>query len=252
MKSKNLSLSLEFGKELRAEKYSTFFQEYLHPASMKMLAAALLTDNETLRTFLRSRAAALLSDDYYQSDKDWVDLDSKIEITFGPYETYEDRLLGLKASFESFVTVTDPEESGKLSKYKSMLPEMEENLPTPAEMKVRRGGESPVRVVDLVFSAGDARKSVQTLAFNLPNDERVRKEKGAKKVLLKNNIVNKFNKILTPIAETLMSSKQMSYLDGESFFNNVLFHELSHSLGPAYVNNDESQVGRGRVSLDYF
>ena len=154
-------------------------------------------------------------------------------------------MFGLKASFESFVTVTDPQESGKLSKYKSMLPEMEENLPTPPEMKVKRGGDSPLRVVDLVFSAGDARKSVQTLAFNLPNDERVRKEKGAKKVMLKNNIINKFNKILTPIAKTLMSSQQMSYLDGDSFFNNVLFHELSHSLGPAFVKNDESQVSGG-------
>ena len=122
---------------------------------------------------------------------------------------------------------------------------MEENLPTPPEMKVKRGGDSPLRVVDLVFSAGDARKSVQTLAFNLPNDERVRKEKGAKKVMLKNNIINKFNKILTPIAKTLMSSQQMSYLDGDSFFNNVLFHELSHSLGPAFVKNDESQVSGG-------
>ena len=122
---------------------------------------------------------------------------------------------------------------------------MEKNLPTPPEMKVERGGSSPLRVVDLVFSAGDARKSVQTLAFNLPNDERVRKEKGAKKVMLKNNINNKFRKILTPIAETLMSQEQMESLDEESFFNNVLFHELSHSLGPAFVNNDESQVLKG-------
>ena len=213
-----------------------------------MMEAALATDNESLRTFLWSRASAFLSNDYYQSDKDWVDLHSRIEITIGPYETYEDRLLGLKASFESFVTVTDPKESRKLVKYKSLLPEMEENLPTPAESKVLRGGESGVRVADLVFSAGDARKSVQTLAFNLPNDERVRREKGAKKVLLRNNILNKFNKILTPIAERLMSSQQMSYLDGESFFTNVLFHELSHSLGPAFVNNDQSQ-GEVRLAL---
>ena len=234
----------ETNGELRAENYSSFFRDQLQPAQGLLMAAADLTDNESLRTFLLSRAGAFLSNDYYQSDKDWMDLDSKIEITIGPYETYEDRLLGLKASFESFVTITDPVESGKLSKYKSLLPAMEENLPTTPEMKVERGGASPLRVVDLVFSSGDARKSVQTLAFNLPNDERVRKEKGAKKVMLKNNIINKFNKILTPIAETLMSSSQMSNLDGESFFNNVLFHELSHSLGPAFVKNNESLVGR--------
>lgn len=283
---------LEINGELRAENYSTFFREQLYPAHNHLLAAANLTDNDSLRTFLQSRAKAFLSNDYYKSDKDWMDLDSKgrsqslnyffylvgvvrgqmesfknpiiiiitfcfifyfdafpkIEITIGPYETYEDRLLGLKASFESFVTITDPVESGKLSKYKSLLPAMEENLPTTPEMKVERGGASPLRVVDLVFSSGDARKSVQTLAFNLPNDERVRKEKGAKKVMLKNNIINKFNKILTPIAKTLMSSNQMSYLDGESFFNNILFHELSHSLGPAFVKNNESLVVRYLVS----
>jgi len=238
----------EINGELRAENYSTFFREQLYPAHNHLLAAANLTDNDSLRTFLQSRAKAFLSNDYYKSDKDWMDLDSKIEITIGPYETYEDRLLGLKASFESFVTITDPVESGKLSKYKSLLPAMEENLPTTPEMKVERGGASPLRVVDLVFSSGDARKSVQTLAFNLPNDERVRKEKGAKKVMLKNNIINKFNKILTPIAKTLMSSNQMSYLDGESFFNNILFHELSHSLGPAFVKNNES-LGEIRVAL---
>ena len=106
---------------------------------------------------------------------------------------------------------------------------MEENLPTTPEMKVERGGASPLRVVDLVFSSGDARKSVQTLAFNLPNDERVRKEKGAKKVMLKNQIENKFEKILTPIANTLMDAEQMEHLDGDAFFNNVLFiHQKRH------------------------
>merc|ERR1712109_376936 len=166
----------------------------------------------------------------------------------GPYEVYEDTLAAQKAAFESFVTITDPVESEKLSLYKSLLPEMEQNLPIPDEMKSSRGAESPIRVVDLVFSSGESRKSVQTIAFNLPNDERVRKEKGAKKVMLKNNIINKFNKILTPIAKTLMSSNQMSYLDGESFFNNILFHELSHSLGPAFVKNDEAN-GEVRAAL---
>ena len=210
-----------------------------------MLAASVLTDNPSLKTFLRSRATAFITNDYYQSDKDWMDLDSKIEVTIGPYETYEDGFLGLKASYEAFVTITDPVQSANLVKFKSYLPDMEQNLPIEDDMKTDRGSESPIRVVDLVYASGDARKSVQTLAFNLPNDERVRKEKGAKKVMLKNNIINKFNKILTPIAKTLMSSQQMSYLDGDSFFNNVLFHELSHSLGPAFVKNDESQVRVG-------
>jgi len=225
----------------RAENYSTFFQEYLHPAHNHMLAASVLTTNPSLETFLKSRAQAFISNDYYQSDKDWMDLDSKIEVTIGPYETYEDGFLGLKASYEAFVTITDPAQSADLVKFKSYLPDMEQNLPIPEEMRTDRGAESPIRVVDLVFASGDARKSVQTLAFNLPNDERVRKEKGAKKVMLKNQIANKFEKILTPIAKELMNEEQLVHLSGEAFFNNVLFHELSHSLGPAFVENDESK-----------
>jgi len=235
-----VTIVLQKGDNLVANNYSYFFQEYLKPAHNHMIAAATLTENESLKTFLTSRAQAFLNNDYYQSDKDWMDLDSRIEITIGPYETYEDKLMALKASFEAFVTVTDPEESEKLSNYKSLLPEMEQNLPIPDEMKSSRGSESPIRVVDLVYSSGEARKSVQTLAFNLPNDERVRKEKGAKKVMLKNNIISKFDKILTPIANTLMKEKQLSFLDQEAFFNNVLFHELSHSLGPAFVKNNET------------
>ena len=228
--------------EMAAQNYSTFFQEFLHPAHNHMVAASALTDNPSLKTFLRSRANAFITNDYYQSDKDWMDLDSKIEVTIGPYETYEDGFLGLKASFEAFVTLTDPVESAKLAKFKSYLPDMEQNLPIDEAMKTDRGAESPIRVVDLVFAAGDARKSVQTLAFNLPNDERVRKEKGAKKVMLKNQIANKFSKILVPIATELLAEDLLEHVDGEAFFYNILFHELSHSIGPAYVNNDESQA----------
>jgi len=243
-----VTIVLQRDNKLVANNYSYFFQEYLRPAHNHMIAAATLTENQSLKTFLRSRAAAFLSNDYFQSDKDWMDLNSKIEITIGPYETYQDKLMALKASFEAFVTVTDPVESAKLSKYKSLLPAMEQNLPIPDEMKTERGSESPIRVVDLVYTSGEARKAVQTLAFNLPNDERVRKEKGAKKVMLKNTINLKFNKILTPIANKLMKSKQLSFLDQEAFFNNILFHELSHSLGPAHVGNNKEN-GEIRTAL---
>jgi len=243
-----VTIVLRKGDKLVANNYSYFFQEYLRPAHNNMFAAASLTENQSLKTFLQSRAKAFLSNDYFQSDKDWMDLDSRIEITIGPYETYQDKLMALKASFEAFVTVTDPVESEKLSKYKSLLPEMEQNLPIPDEMKTVRGSESPIRVVDLVYTSGEARKAVQTLAFNLPNDERVRKEKGAKKVMLKNTIALKFDQILTPIANKLMKQKQMSFLDQEAFFNNILFHELSHSLGPAFVGN-KKENGEIRAAL---
>lgn len=226
------------GDKLVAVPYSQAYAEWLEPAAAKLREAAALTENASLKAFLNTRAAAFLSDDYYESDKAWMDLESRVEVTIGPYETYEDELLGLKAAFESFVTVSDPEASAQLAKYKDLLPAMEAHLPVPDAVKTKRGAESPIRVVDVVYTSGDARKSVQTIAFNLPNDERVRKEKGAKKVLLRNLIRTKFDRILRPIAARILAEDQQKYLSADAFFNETLFHELSHSLGPAYVKNE--------------
>lgn len=233
---------------LVAVPYSQFFNTELTRASTALKRAAQLTQNASLKAFLESRAQAFLTDDYYESDKLWMDLDSPVEVTIGPYEVYEDELLALKASFEAFVTVADPAASAQLEKVKQALPDMEMNLPIPDAMKTARGAESPIRVVDLVFTSGDARKSVQTIAFNLPNDERVRKEKGAKKVMLRNAIQTKFDAILRPLAAEILHASQQSLLSGEAFFQAVLFHELSHSLGPAFVKNDE-KLGDVRVAL---
>ncbi len=230
------------GADLGAVPYSRAYSAWLEPAAKLLEDAAALTDNKSLATFLRSRAAAFRSDDYYLSDKDWMDLESPLEVTIGPYETYEDELLGLKAAFEAFVTVTDPKASADLSKYKGMLPEMEAHLPVPDHVKTQRGAESPIRVVDLVYSSGDARKSVQTIAFNLPNDERVRAEKGAKKVLLRNVIETKFERIMRPIAPKILDPAQVELLSADAFFQQTLFHELSHSLGPAFATVDGRQV----------
>ena len=178
-----------------------------------------------------------------------MDLDSPVEITIGPYETYEDELLGLKATFEAFVTVSDPKASADLARFKKYLPEMEQHLPIPDALKTKRGSESPIRVVDLVFTSGDARRSVQTIAFNLPNDEKVRAEKGAKKVLLRNLIATKFNLIMRPIGEQVLVGEQIRFLDDQAFFQEVLFHELSHSLGPAFTKVNGKSVDV-RIALE--
>ena len=225
-------------EQLKAVPYSQAYAEWLKPAAARLLEAASATRNRSLAKFLTSRAAAFATDQYRQSDKDWMDLDSRVEPTIGPYETYDDDLLGLKASFESYVTVSDPGASAKLAKYKRLLPDMERNLPIPEQAHGKRGGDSPIRVVDLVFSSGEARASVQTIAFNLPNDEVVRKEKGAKKVLLRNLIETKFDRILRPLAEKIVDPLQIGLLSSEAFFDETLFHELSHSLGPAFVRDD--------------
>jgi len=227
------------GDALIAIPYSEAFQASLDRAATAMRAAAAATDNESLRTFLELRADAFSTDDYYESDMAWMDLDSAIEVVIGPYETYEDSLFGYKAAFECFLCVAQPEDSAKLEIFKSQLPFLEKNLPISDEHKnFDRGAESPIRVVDELLATGDTRSGVQTLAFNLPNDERVREAKGSKKVLLKNVMQAKYEGILVPIAHAVMPADEVDRISFEAFFQFTLHHELSHGIGPGQITLD--------------
>ena len=228
------------GDGLVAVPYSEFYGEEMEEAAALLDDAAELSRNPSLSAYLESRARSFLSDDYYPSDVAWMDiLGTKIEPTIGPYEVYEDQLLGLKAAFESFVTIADAEASAELDTLKSSLRLLEENLPIPDRYKnLDRGFESPMRVVDVVYTAGDTRAGVQTIAFNLPNDERVRAEKGSKKVMLRNVSQAKFDRILTPIAENILDPGMLDDLAFQPWFTSVLMHELAHGLGPGYITVD--------------
>lgn len=223
--------------ELTAVPYSEAYAEELGEAARLLREAAEKAGNPTLKTYLMSRADAFENNDYYQSDMDWMDLeDHQIEIVIGPYEVYEDNLFGYKAAFEAFVTLVDAEESRKLQKLESLVLEMEKNLPIPEHHRnLTRGKSSPIVVVNEVFTGGDTKAGVQTLAFNLPNDERVREAKGSKKVMLKNILRAKFDKIWIPIAQVALKGEDFGQTSFDAYFNHVLMHEISHGLGPGKI-----------------
>ena len=213
--------------------YSQAYREYLEPAAKLLHEAAALATNATLKNFLNKRADAFGTDDYYESDVAWMDLDAPIDVTFGPYETYEDELFSYKASFEAYVTLRDDAESAKLAKFSQYLQELENNLPMdPSYRNPKLGAASPIRVVNEVYASGEGNNGVQTAAFNLPNDERVVKEKGSKRVMLKNVQDAKFNKTLIPISRVVLQPTDRASLSFDSFFTHILCHELMHGLGP--------------------
>ncbi|MCK4549930.1 MAG: peptidase, partial [Candidatus Krumholzibacteria bacterium] len=223
--------------QLVAIPYSTEHKKLLDEAAGYMRLAADQTASESLAKFLRSRADAFASNDYFQSDMDWMDVrDNLIDVTIGPYEVYEDNLFNYKAAFEAFVCIRDPKESVRLDGLKGYLVKMENNLPIPDEHKnLNRGSESPISVVDVVYTGGDTKAGVQTLAFNLPNDERVQEAKGSKKVMLRNIIHAKFDKILMPIAKHLIADDQLKHVTFDAYYNHILLHEFSHGLGPGRI-----------------
>lgn len=219
---------------LVAVPYSRAYHDQLTRAADLLRQAAKLSRNASLSDFLNKRADAFLSDDYYASDVAWMDLTgSRIEPTIGPYEVYEDGLMGYKAAFESFITVEDPAASAELARLKGELPNLEARLPLDARYRnPNRPFESPIRVVDVAYTAGDARRGVQTTAFNLPNDARVIERKGSKKVMLRNVSQAKFDKVLTPIAQTVLEPDLAATIGFKPWFTNVVMHELAHGLGP--------------------
>jgi hypothetical protein len=213
-----------------------YFEEYitlLSKASFLLKDAAELTDNPTLKAFLTKRANAFVTNDYYESDVAWMDLDSPIDVTIGPYEVYLDDLFNYKAAFEAYINLRDDAETAKLTKFSKYLQEVENNLPiNPKYRNPKLGALSPIRVVDELIIGGEARAGVQTAAYNLPNDERVIKEKGSKRVMLKNVQEAKFNKVLVPIAGAVLDPADQSKLSFDLFFTHILAHELMHGLGP--------------------
>jgi hypothetical protein len=225
------------GDRLVAVPYSQAYQEFLEPAARLLEEAAEASDSASLSRFLTSRAEAFRTNQYFQSDVDWVDVeDSLIDVTIGPYEVYEDRLLGYKAAFEAYVGIRDPEESEKLERLVRYLPELEANLPGADEYAPQeRGASSPINVVRQVFCAGETRAGVQTTAFILPNDEQVRRIKGSKKVLLKNVSEAKFSSGTVLVARRILVEEQLPLLDFDTAFHIVLMHELAHGMGPSFV-----------------
>ena len=225
------------GGKFVAVPYSSEYQGEIAEMARLLREAASLTTQPTLKAFLDKRAAALLSNDYYDSDVAWMELDASIEPTIGPYEVYEDEWFNYKAAFESFITLRDDAETAKLARFGSELQEIENNLPIdPKFRNPKLGALAPIRVVNTVFSAGDANRGVQTAAYNLPNDERVVREKGSKRVMLKNNQEAKFHKVLEPIAKVVLPSADQPRVSFDAFFTHVLMHELMHGLGPHNIS----------------
>jgi len=263
---KKVEQAAQYPVPLEAVPYSEEYGEHLSGASKYLKEAADKTDNPSLAKFLRARAQAFLDNQYSESDRLWLDVDSRVQIAIGPYEVKEDSLAGLKAAFEAFVYVSDQKFEFTSNKLRTLLPEsqealesswantaeLERNLPIPDELRNQEiltrqltGVRPTIHIGELIFASGDAMKDVITFAFDLPKDNKVRNEKGSRKVIMRNVVFAKFDAILAPMAVKIMKEKQIPLLDNDAFFLNILYNQISRSLGPKYVGNDES---KGEIS----
>ncbi len=203
-----------------------------------------LAEDAGLKKYLEERKKAFQTDDYFASDMAWMDMkNSHLDFVVGPIENYEDRLFGAKAAYEAFILVKDEEESAKLAKFTSMLPQLQKELPCDPKFKQEvPGTESDLNVYDVIYYGGDCNSGSKTIAINLPNDERVQLAKGARRLQLKNAMKAKFDKILYPIAENILPQEQLAKVKFDAFFYNVTFHEVAHGLGIKNTINGKGGV----------
>jgi Peptidase family M49 len=232
------------GAELVAVPYHVEYAPWLKPAAAALREAAALSTDKAFADFLRLRADALLTDDYYKSDLAWLDLNNpKFDIIFAPYETYLDDLLGIKTSYGAAVMIRNEAESAKLATFMKYVPDIQEALPVATEDKPSLQGHStPMEVMGAPFRGGDLRHGYQAVADNLPNDPRIHQEKGTKKLFFKNFMDARVNYVVLPIGKLLMRDDQAALASMEGYLTVVLMHEISHGLGPAYARTSAGKA----------
>ena len=224
--------------------YHVEYRRWLEPAARLLREAAALSDAPKFAGFLETRATALLSDDYYASDLQWMDLDDpKIDLIYAPYETYLDGVLGVKGSYGASILVRNRSESEKLAAFQKYVADIQDALPLAAEDRPsKRGLRTPMEVMDAPFRAGDLRHGYQAVADNLPNDPRIHETKGSKKIFFKNFMDARVNTIILPLAQRVMRADQAVKASAGGYLAMVMLHEISHGLGPAYARAGGQQV----------
>ena len=228
--------------------YHDYFEQQIKKAASLLDDASELAGDEEFAEYLRLRAKALRTDEYFESDMQWMDVrNNNIDLVIGPIENYTDARYGIKASHEAFILVKDQEWTKQLARYAAFVPELQKQLPVPAEYKKEvPGSDVDLAAYDVVYYAGDCNANSKTIAINLPNDERVQLQRGTRKLQLKNAMQAKFDKILEPIAKELMTPESMEHIKFDAFFANVMFHETAHGMG---IKNTITGKGTVREAL---
>jgi Peptidase family M49 len=234
------------GSALEAIPYHVAYKQWVDPTAKLLRDAADLSDDAAFAKFLRLRADALLSDQYFDSDIAWVGLvNPKFDVIFAPYETYLDDFLGVKTSYGAAILIRNEEESSKLEVFQKYVADIQDSLPlAPEDRPSKRGLFSPMEVMDTPYRAGDLRHGYQAVADNLPNDPRIHEQKGSKKIFFKNFMDARVKEVILPISQRLLRADQAAIVSADGYLAYTMMHEISHGLGPAYA-----RTSRGRKDV---
>ncbi len=227
------------GANLEAIPYHVAYAKYVKPAAALIEEAAVISKNKSLSNYLYLLAKALLTDDYFEANMAWLDLDGNIDLSFGPHEVYDDQLTAQKAFYKGNVLIVDQNAAAQFSEYKSRIAELQKNLPVDGKFKPDQAGTmTPMILADDIRRAGQQRSIMTSVAFSLPNDPKVWEKKGSKKVMMGNYLSARRTIVLEPMAALVLEKSSADTLTADAYFTWVLMHEITHTLGPREVVRD--------------
>jgi len=226
-------VSIPYGEKFRME---------LSRAATALREAAGYARDDTLEEFLVTRADALLSGEYLDSEMAWMETAaSPLIVVIGPYEFYEDHLWGAKASFEAIIALRDDRETKRFAALAGRMEELMAKLPVSETCRGRLSTrkQAPVTIADEIYAAGETRAGAQTSAFSLPNDLRVRQKKGSRQVILRNVARAKFNHSWLPLSRRIVAEDQLVHLDFNSYYHLLIATQLAHGIVPDFGEGQE-------------
>jgi hypothetical protein len=207
---------------------------------------------DALAEFLKARAQSFLNDDYRSSEYLWLkSQECPLDVAIGPYEFYEDRLLGQKTSFESIVFVSDVAASARYNEMVKHYPGFLDSLPISDALKERFefAEASAITIADVIYTSGEARAGYQVRAFMLPNDNVVRAKSGAKRVVLRNVAKAKFEHLTKPVAGAIFDKKMAQTVAFDAHFNLLATWELAHALIPKPISLADGSTSTSKQQL---
>ncbi len=225
--------------------YHDAYQAQVKKMADILRAAADITIKESVRNYLLKKAEALLSDNYYESEKAWLEMtDSKMDLVIGPNETIDDERYGLKASYGAYVLLKNLDRTASLQSLTARLPELQASLPGDAIYhSFVPGAESNIFSCDVIYYGGYTNAGYKVIAINFPYDTRVQEEFGTRTILFDNVIREKFNRTVFPAGMQLFEGADCAHLDANAFYWGIVFREVAKGLGVK-----ETITGKGTVT----
>ena len=230
--------------ELYVESYHESYHDKLKRIADMLIQASGKAEKISFKNYLKLKAEALLSDDYSECEKAWLNMkDNSLDIIIGPYETSEDEFLYTKAAYEAYVLLRDPDWKKQLEDIQKSIPDMKAVLPVDYLLKQNIiCHKSELAVYDVLYCGGNANAGSKGISRSRPLDGSITRDYGDRKCIFQNITKAKFDEIVVPIGNVIIDESQRNHLKFDAFLLTSLFYVISDGIVIKQTINNKGTV----------